>query len=372
MINRTSPVNPLTKEHILVSPHRTKRPWMGQTEPPQTSSLPSYDEKCLLCPGNARMGGQKNPNYQQTFAFENDFAAILPAPAPAAPEPLHSLMTTEPVHGGCDVLMFHPRHDLTLARMSIHDIGCVITEWIRIYLERGSQPGIEYVQIFENKGSIMGCSNPHPHGQIWSLSAVPTIPMQELRSLKEYATEMALSSEGPRRPDGKPCMLCDYAHEELKIPLAQGRVVVSNEHWLAIVPWWATWPFETMVLPYRRHVEAISDLTDEEKMAFADIIYRLTRRYDNLFSCSFAYSMGMHQRPVPVKNGDVVEEGEDETNFAHLHLHFDPPLLRSASVRKFLVGFEMMAEAQRDLTPEQAAARLRDCSEIHYTETAQV
>lgn len=358
--------NPLTKEYILVSPHRTKRPWLGQTEPPQESILPQYDHACYLCPGNSRSGGEKNPDYKGIFTFENDFAAILHPPIPDAPTPLHPLMAAEPIHGACDVLIFHRRHDLTMAQLSPADIARVIDEWIRIYEKRGSEAGIEYVQIFENKGAMMGCSNPHPHGQVWSLSAIPTIPAQELRSLKEYAVSTINNSNASTGAAGKPCLLCEYARTEMGQPRDEGRVVVFNDHWVALVPWWATWPFEILLLPYRRHIESISRLDPEEKDAFADILSRITRSYDNLFSCSFAYSMGIHQRPVPLnETTQLVAEGND-TDFAHLHLHFEPPLLRSASVRKFLVGYEMMAEAQRDLTPEQAAARLRECSEVHY------
>ncbi|KAF4615081.1 hypothetical protein D9613_002866 [Agrocybe pediades] len=355
--------NPLTNEHILVSPHRTKRPWLGQTEPPQTTALPEYDPKCYLCPGNSRTSGEKNPNYDHTFTFENDFAAILHPPAPEAPVPAHPLLTVEPVYGACDVVIFHPRHDLTMARLSKSEIGTVINEWIRIYTSRGTEPGIEYVQIFENKGSMMGCSNPHPHGQVWSMSTIPSIPAQELKSLKRYAQSQIPSQDAPRE---NACLLCEYAQAEINTPGDTGRIVVSNEHWLAVVPWWATWPFEILLLPYHRHIGSIDELNTEEKEAFADILYRITRRYDNLFSCSFAYSMGIHQRPVPAKA--TVDPADDDNKYAHLHLHFDPPLLRSATVRKFLVGYEMMGEAQRDLTPEQAATRLRGCSEVHYLE----
>ncbi|KAJ7273415.1 galactose-1-phosphate uridyl transferase [Mycena rebaudengoi] len=340
--------NPLSGEYILVSPHRAKRPWLGQTETLQSTELPQHDPECYLCPGNTRSGGKVNDAYDQTYTFENDFASVLPAPMPAAPVAPHPLLATEPVHGGCDVLIFHPRHDLTLSQLALEDIERIIEEWVRIYTKRSLQEGIQYVQIFENKGLMMGCSNPHPHGQVWSLSAVPTLPAKELASLEQYAASTVTNSEAPRRPDGKPCMLCEYAHVEIGFAQDEGRVVVKNEHWVAVVPWWATWPFEVLLLPYKRHISAISDLRPEEKTAFADALSQITIRYDNLFSCLFAYSMGIHQRPV--LSGDDV---------AHLHLHFTPPLLRSATVRKFLVGFELMAEAQRDLTAEQAAARLR-------------
>ncbi|RDB21214.1 Galactose-1-phosphate uridylyltransferase [Hypsizygus marmoreus] len=353
-------LNPLTNEHVLVSPHRNKRPWLGQTEAPQVTSLPQYDSDCYLCPGNVRSGGQRNPVYDQTYTFVNDFAAVLPPPAPSAPLAPHPLLTTEPVHGACDVLIFHPRHDLTLARLAVEDIGRVIDQWIHIYRQRGSQDGIRYVQIFENKGAIMGCSNPHPHGQVWSLSEVPTLPATEIASLKRYSFSGSPASEAPRGPKGRPCLLCDYAHLEMH---QQERIVVQNEYWVAVVPWWAIWPFEILLLPYKRHIPSIAHLSAEEKSALANILVKITTRYDNLFSCSFAYSMGIHQRPTPSSSSQDEDEQDD---IAHLHFHFSPPLLRSATIRKFLVGFELMSEAQRDLTPEQAAGRLRDCSEVHY------
>ncbi|KAF7796787.1 hypothetical protein EIP86_007971 [Pleurotus ostreatoroseus] len=359
--------NPLTGEYVLVSPHRTKRPWQGQTEAPQVTNLPKYDPKCYLCPGNERAGGAKNEPYTSTFVFENDYAAVLPPPGPEAPPAPHPLLTAEPVTGGCDVITFHPRHDLTLARLAIPDIEKVIAQWCAVYDRRGHQEGIEYVQIFENKGAMMGCSNPHPHGQTWSLSAVPTLPSTELTNLKKYSQSHAPTSSAPTGPKGRSCLLCEYAHFEVGVPREDGRVVYKNEHWVALVPWWAIWPFEIMLLPYKRHIPSILSLTPEEKHSFADALSHVTKRYDNIFKCSFAYSMGMHQRPVP-RRADLppVPETEDEDNVAHLHLHFAPPLLRSATIRKFLVGFELMAEPQRDLTPEQAAQRMRGCSDVHY------
>lgn len=304
------------------------------------------------------------------MVFENDYAAVLPPPGPAAPRAPHPLLTTEPVQGACDVICFHPKHDLTLARLSVPDIERIIEEWCSIYNKRGTQEGIKYVQIFEvrlhfisyegsgiiryvqNKGAMMGCSNPHPHGQVWSLSGVPSLPATELASLKRYAEDTAPSTTAPQGPEGKACLLCEYAHFEVGVAEREGRVVVKNEHFVALVPWWAIWPFELMrtshssecciyhltervaVLPYARHIPSITDFTPEEKSAFASILSKITKRYDNLFSCSFAYSMGMHQRPVPRKANDP-----EDVDVAHFHLHFDPPLLRSASVRKFLVGY---------------------------------
>lgn len=354
--------NPLTGEHVLVSPHRMKRPWQGQTEAPQPSNLPQYDPKCYLCPGNARANGDRNERYTQTFIFQNDYAAVLPPPGPAAPPAPHPLLTTQPVEGSCDVLCFHPRHDLTLAQLSVKDIEAVIKEWAGIYQRRGTQEGIEYVQIFENKGAMMGCSNPHPHGQTWSLSFVPNLPATELANMRQYAASNEPTSDAPKGPGGRPCLLCEYAHYEVSLAQDEGRVVYKNEHWVGLVPWWAVWPFEILMLPYKRHIPSILELTAEEKMAWADCLSSITKRYDNLFQCSFAYSMGIHQRPVPLKPG----QSADEENVAHLHLHFAPPLLRSASIRKFLVGFELMAEPQRDLTAEQAAKRLRDLPDVHY------
>ncbi|TCD67658.1 galactose-1-phosphate uridyl transferase [Steccherinum ochraceum] len=362
-------LNPLTGEHVLVSPHRNKRPWQGQVEPPQSAVLPQYDPKCYLCPGNERAGGKKNDLYEATMSFENDYAAVLPGPAPIAPVAPHPLLQTEPVHGGCDVIIFHPRHDLTLPRLAIGEVEKVVEEWERLYRARGSQEGVEYVQIFENKGAMMGCSNPHPHCQVWSMSAVPSLPATELSSLRKYALADAQTDSGaPRGPGGRPCLLCEYVHFEVGTELEAGRVVVKNEHWVALVPWWAVWPFEVLLLPYKRHIPSLAHLTSEEKASFARILSDMTKRYDNLFSCSFAYSMGIHQRPVPPQGGEspVAVNKEDDSDIAHLHLHFKPPLLRSATVKKFLVGFELMAEPQRDLTPEQAAARLRACSEVHY------
>jgi len=365
----------LTNEYVLVSPNRTERPWLGQVEPPQTTHLPEYDESCYLCPGASRSSGQRNPFYTGTFTFENDFAAVLPAPTAEIPRPipLHPLMTVEPVHGVCDVLVFHPRHDLAMARLDPGDIEKIIEEWIRIYLKRGTEKGIHYVQIFENKGAMMGCSNPHPHGQVWSVSVVPTIPAQELRSLKKYALTNSQPSTAPKGYGGRQCLLCEYVHMEMGLPKDDGRLVLSNEYWVALVPWWATWPFEILLLPYHRHVESIDQLNSEEKKGFSEILSRITKCYDNLFRCSFPYSMGIHQRPVPAMastQSDVSQSADDESNYAHLHLHFEPPLLRGATVKKFFAGYELMAEAQRDLTPERAAARMRACSEVHYLETS--
>ncbi|KDQ12331.1 hypothetical protein BOTBODRAFT_113126 [Botryobasidium botryosum FD-172 SS1] len=354
--------NPLTGEHVLVSPHRNKRPWQGQTETDHVAQSPTYDPQCYLCPGNKRSGGQLNEVYDSTLVFSNDFPALLSSTSPPAPPAPHPLLTTQPVQGACDVLIFHPRHDLTLARLEIPEIVRIVEEWRRVYEKRGREEGIKYVQIFENKGALMGCSNPHPHGQVWSLSVIPGIPATELGSLSRYATSSPPPSAAPKGPGGKPCLLCEYAHFEVNADKPEeGRVVAKNEDWVAVVPWWAVWPFEILLLPYKRHIPSISHLTGDEIGSFAQILSAVTIKYDNLFRTSFAYSMGVHQKPVL---GD--KSVEDEHDVAHLHVHFSPPLLRSATVRKFLVGFELMAEPQRDLTAEQAAGRLRECSDVHY------
>lgn len=258
-------VNPLTGEHILVSPHRMKRPWQGQVEPPQAVQLPQYDPTCYLCPGNQRVGGEKNDLYKETMTFVNDFAAVLPPPGPEPPKPQHPLLTAEPVEGACDVLIFHPRHDLTLARLPIDSIEKVIDQWCKLYTSRGTQEGIKYVQIFEvsilslsrtsglipfvspkNKGAMMGCSNPHPHGQVWSLSIIPTLPATELKNLREYSLATCPSEQSPTGPKGRACLLCDYARYEVSVDSDKGRVVSKNDHWVALVPWWAVWPFEVL------------------------------------------------------------------------------------------------------------------------------
>ncbi|WVQ78403.1 galactose-1-phosphate uridylyltransferase [Cryptococcus sp. DSM 104549] len=361
--------NPLTGKHVLVSPHRTKRPWKGQTEEPVVAALPQYEEACNLCPGNARSGGYVNPKYEETFTFENDFPALLPGPTPSLPaadnaSPAESLFASEPVRGRCKVICFHPRHDLTLAKMEPRDIERIVGEWRRVYEEEGAMlregakgVGEGYVQIFENRGSMMGASAPHPHGQVWSLSYVPDEPATELQNL---ANPPPVSSPShPKRGDGKPCLLCTYAAEEVE---RKERVVEIDEEggWVAVVPFWAVWPFEILVLPYKRHIPSILQLTEPEVAGLARILKKVLVRYDNLFSCPFPYSMGLHQAPLPPL--------DPATEVAHTHFHFYPPLLRSASVRKFLVGFEMMGEVQRDLTPEQAATRLRGLPTVHYLE----
>jgi UDPglucose--hexose-1-phosphate uridylyltransferase len=331
--------NPLRGEWILVSPHRTKRPWQGQVERVPADHRPAYDPQCYLCPGNKRAGNATNPKYEPTFVFTNDFSALLPDTPPSEPS-TGPLFRVEPVRGECRVICFSPRHDLTLAQMDPTDIRRVIDVWAEQLVELGAK--YKWVQVFENKGAAMGCSNPHPHGQIWAGSFLPNEAAAEDRQQQAYF----------ERRDAP--LLLEVVERELK---DGSRIVVQNDHWAALVPFWAVWPFEILLLP-RRHVRRLPELTDAERQSLADILRRLLIRYDNLFETSFPYSMGWHGAPYA--------DGE----FSHwqLHAHFYPPLLRSATVRKFMVGYEMLAEAQRDLTPEQAAARLRNLSETHYLE----
>jgi UDPglucose--hexose-1-phosphate uridylyltransferase len=331
--------NPLTGDWLLVSPHRTKRPWLGKVETPATDKRPAHDPKCYLCPGNQRAGGAINPAYTNTFVFTNDFAAILPA-TPAATVAPHPLLRAEGTRGECRVICFSPRHDLTLAEMTAPDIRQVVDVWAEQITDLGRT--CRWVQVFENKGDVMGCSNPHPHGQIWAGNALPNEPAKEDRQQRDWLTS-----------GGVP-LLVEYARLETE---KRERVVIANEHWLAVVPYWAVWPFETLLLP-RRPVLRLPDLNGAEREGLAGILKQLLVRYDNLFQCSFPYSMGWHGAP------------NDDADYRHwqLHAHFYPPLLRSVAVKKFLVGYEMLAEAQRDLTPEQAAERLRALSGVHYKE----
>ncbi len=329
--------NPLTDEWILVSPHRTERPWLGQVEKRPTEERPSYDPTCYLCPGNERAGGKRNPNYTSTFVFDNDFAALLPD-VPEAELNEKGLLVATSERGICRVICFTPRHDLSIADMSLPDIRRVVDVWAEQTGELGSKDFIHYVQVFENKGAMMGASNPHPHCQVWASEHVPNEPAKELRSLSSYWGEVGS------------CLLCDYLALELD---KKERVVLENDHFVVLVPFWAIWPFEVMLLP-RRHIGTLPNLTDGERDSLADAMKRLTSRYDNLFGVSFPYSMGFHQSPT---DGDVHPAN-------HLHAHYYPPLLRSATVRKFMVGYEMLATPQRDVTAETAAARLREMSDV--------
>ncbi len=329
--------NPLIDEWILVSPHRTKRPWQGSHEKRALDERPRYDPDCYLCPGNIRANGERNTDYKSTFVFVNDFAAVLPQ----APEvdPSHDpLFKLKAVRGDARVICFSPRHDLTLAEMSLPEIRLVVDLWAQQTLELGER--FSWVQVFENRGALMGSSNPHPHGQIWATDTPGTIPTKEDSQQRSYL-------EG-----NSGNLLLDYARQELN---HGERLVVENESWLVVTPFWAIWPFETLLLP-KGPARRLSDLNDAQRADLAQILKQLLVKYDNLFEVSFPYSMGWHGAPYT---------GEDSSHW-QLHAHFYPPLLRSATVKKFMVGYEMLAEAQRDITPEQAALRLRNTSDIHY------
>ncbi len=331
--------NLLTGEWVLVSPHRTKRPWQGKVEAPAISVRPAYDASCYLCPGNQRSDGSVNPVYTGPYAFTNDFSALL-RDTPEGDSNEEGLLLAKSEKGICRVICFSPGHDLTLPLMEKADIIKVVTLWQEEFASIASHTWIKFIQIFENKGEIMGCSNPHPHGQIWASSNIPAEVEKETVRQKAYFQQHQKS------------LLTAYWQLEEK---KQERIVCTNEHFMALVPFWAVWPFETMIIS-KRHVQHIGQFTKEEKDALADILKRLTTRYDNLFETSFPYSAGMHQHPVNDGNHDEW----------HWHMHFYPPLLRSASVKKFMVGYEMLANPQRDITPEWAANRLREQSEVHF------
>ena len=375
--------NPLTGQWVLVSPHRANRPWQGQVEKLPAEQRPAHDPACYLCPGNVRANGEQTPEYGDVFAFTNDFSALLAAPAgppdgeegnsgrtlegkesrkndrpepPAyssdAPEqrsPLPhrggSLFTSQPERGICRVICFSPRHDLTIPEMEVPAIRRVIDLWRKEYAELGNAPFIRYVQIFENKGEIMGCSNPHPHGQIWAQEHLPDEPLKKQEHQARYYQEHGRT------------LLEDYLKAELDL---QQRILFESEHFVTLVPYWAVWPFEAMIVP-KRAMPAISDLTEAECNDFAAAYRQLTICYDNLFEVSFPYSAGIHQAPT---------DGEAHPEW-HWHMVFYPPLLRSATVKKFMVGYEMLAGPQRDISPERAAAVLRGLPAVHYKTNAE-
>ena len=328
--------NPLTGRWVLVSPHRTQRPWLGQIEPQAAPDLQVHDANCYLCPGNKRANGATNPNYEGPWAFQNDFPALLLGSN--ADIEAQDLFRAEVVSGECRVICFSPNHSLTLPQLSKEQVRSVIDCWAAQSSELGTQ--YTWVQLFENKGAAMGCSNPHPHGQLWASSHVPDEPAIEDVRQRAYFAETGHS------------LLTEVAAQEAGGP----RVVIETPNWLVIVPWWAVWPFETLLMP-RFSVQRIEHLNAGQRDGLADVLRELTARYDNLFGCPFPYSMGWHGAPyLPGDHSHWI-----------LHAHFYPPLLRSATVRKFMVGYEMLAEAQRDLTPEQAAERLRLVSPTHYS-----
>ena len=330
-------LNPLTQEWVIVSAQRLKRPWLGKVEAPARVDLPKHDPKCYLCPGNSRSNGTDNPDYTDTYVFPNDFPVLLSAP-PAPEDNDSGLFTAEGLDGVCRVACFSGRHDLTLAEMEPAEIEKVIDMWIDQVNDLSQN--YKWVQVFENKGAMMGCSNPHPHCQIWGQNNLPT------QALREDASQMAYMAK-----NNSPLLL-DYAHQESE---KGERTVFENEHWIVVVPYWAGWPYELLLLP-KRHIGHLNQISAGEKSNLAKIMSQMLICYDNLFETSFPYSGGFHGMPFT---------GEDQSHW-QLHAHFYPPLLRSATVKKFMVGYEMLGEIQRDLTAEQAAAKLRSLPTVHY------
>ena len=331
--------NPLLDEWILVSPQRAKRPWQGQNEVISDEKKPEYDETCYLCPGNERINGGTNPKYESCYVFDNDFPALLKNEVSFDLQQ-EDLFKINPERGINRVICFSPKHNVTLAEMQITEIENVIKVWKEQYLELGAIDYINHVQIFENKGSVMGCSNPHPHGQIWAQSSLPTQVKKTQDNLLKYYQKTGKS------------LLKDYVDNELQ---KKERIIAENEHFVLLVPFWATWPYETMIIS-KRHFSNIAEITEEEIKSYAEMIHIITVKYDNLFKTSFPYSAGIHQAPTDGLSHDEW----------HFHMHFYPPLLRSATVKKFMVGYELLAEAQRDLTAEQSAEILRNLSTEHY------
>lgn len=323
--------NILTGEWVLVSPHRSKRPWQGQKETVSSDVSLAHDPTCYLCAGNTRMNGEKNPDYKGVFVFSNDFPAL----QNTSPEfsVREGLLKAESEQGICKVICFSPDHSKSLASMSVGDIDKVVKVWQREYADLGALENIDYIQIFENKGAVMGCSNPHPHGQIWCQSTLPNEVYKKDLHQRAYFDEHHSS------------LLGDYLCQELQ---KDERIIYQNNSFIVLVPFWAIWPFETMILP-RKHFSDITIMTDVESFEFAEAISTITRAYDRLFACSFPYSSGIHQAPT---------NGESNAHW-HWHMSFYPPLLRSATVKKFMVGYEMFGSPQRDITPEQAAITLK-------------
>ncbi len=333
-------LNILTGEWVLVSPHRSKRPWQGKVEAPALVQRPSYVEDCYLCPTNTRADGSRNEAYTGPIAFTNDFSALL-SDTPSGNVNEDELLVAQSQKGLCRVICFSPRHDLTLPEMEVPAIRQVVDLWVKEYEALKAVDYIKYIQIFENKGDIMGCSNPHPHGQIWASENIPMELEKETRQQKLYFDKHGKS------------LLSAYLDKEVKEKV---RIIAENAHFVALVPFWAVWPYEAMIIS-RRHVQSVLQFNEDEKTGLADILKQLTIRYDNLFETSFPYSAGMHQAPV--------NDGGEHPEW-HWHMHFYPPLLRSATVKKFMVGYEMLANPQRDITPEFAAERLRTLSAVHY------
>tara|TARA_B100001996_G_scaffold186454_1_gene142640 strand:- start:710 stop:1741 length:1032 start_codon:yes stop_codon:yes gene_type:complete len=332
--------NALTGDWVLVSPRRTMRPWQGERHYPESGNIPCYDPECYLCPGNNRASGNQNPDYTGPYIFQNDFPSLLPETEFIEKET--PLFKSQSVSGNCRVLCFSERHDLSLPELELSSIEKVVQFWVDEYKELAEK--YRWVQIFENKGEQMGCSNPHPHGQIWAGDFLPNELYREEQQQREYFES-----------HGSP-LLSEYLDHELR---KKQRLVELNEHWLSVVPWWAIWPFETLIIP-KRHVTGLHELSGDEQVALAELLKNLLSRYDNLFQASFPYSMGWHGASFFSNSKDAWR----------LHAHIYPPLLRSSTIRKFMVGYEMLAEVQRDISPEQASARLRECSTLHYSKKA--
>ncbi len=335
-------LNPLTGEWVLVSPQRTLRPWQGKKEKKSRAEQLRHDPKCYLCPGNPRADGAKNPDYTHTFVFDNDYAALLPEVFPEEVDK-GGLIVARSESGVCRVVCFSPRHDLAISRMDLDQIRRVVDVWVEQHRDLARRSSIRHVQIFENRGALMGCSNPHPHCQIWANETIPDQARKETESFENH-----LKKRGS-------CLLCHY----LDLESSEGeRIIFQNDGFTALVPFWAVWPYETLVLS-RRHVADLDQMSDSERDDLADVLRRLTIRYDGLFQSPFPYSMGFHQQPT---------DGASHPGW-HLHLHFYPPLLRSATVKKFMVGYEMLASPQRDITPEAAAEKLRAIADGAVEET---
>jgi UDPglucose--hexose-1-phosphate uridylyltransferase len=332
--------NALTGDWVLVSPRRTMRPWQGERHYPESGNIPCYDPECYLCPGNNRASGNQNPDYTGPYIFQNDFPSLLPETEFIEKET--PLFKSQSVSGNCRVLCFSERHDLSLPELELSSIEKVVQFWVDEYKELAEK--YRWVQIFENKGEQMGCSNPHPHGQIWAGDFLPNELYREEQQQREYFES-----------HGSP-LLSEYLDHELR---KKQRLVELNEHWVSVVPWWAIWPFETLIIP-KRHVTGLHELSGDEQVALAELLKNLLSRYDNLFQASFPYSMGWHGASFFSNSKDAWR----------LHAHIYPPLLRSSTIRKFMVGYEMLAEVQRDISPEQASARLRECSTLHYSKKA--
>ena len=334
--------NSLTDTWVLVSPKRAKRPWRGQDEPASEPELPKHDPNCFLCAGNERENGVPNPPYQNVFSFWNDFPTMISEHIEETDPVPSDFFTAKAERGLCRVISFTPRHDRTIPEMAVDDIRKIIDVWCSEYAAMSGIAFVNYVQIFENKGAIMGCSTPHPHGQIWAQGSIPEEPAKKAKTQLAYYKKH------------RKTLLSDYIAAELT---KKERIIFQNEHFVGLVPYWASWPFEAMIIP-KRPMPRITNMTSAEKTSFADAYKQLTICYDNLFECSFPYSAGIHQAPT---------DGKEHPEW-HFHKTFCPPLFRSATVKKFMVGYDLFANPQRDITPEMAASMLRRVSKYHYKE----